>query len=281
MSPRRRCSRGHRVRALVRPTSDTRWIDQLGRRKGHRRPREYRGSEARSRRSRLGVQLRGQGRRLGHTGGVPPAQRGRASAHSWKPPRTLGVERFVHVSSLGVYEGRDHHGTDETVPPAANSLDAYTRSKTEAEALVMEYHRQRGLPAAVIRPGFIYGERDRTVLPKLLANLRRGTFAYFGSGEQALNCIYVEEPRPRNLPRRRESRGRRRGFQPHRWRGREQDPVRQPSCRTRRAEAADTASSARPGKIPGDRGRGRRQAPRRDPAADYQQGPLQVSRPEP
>ncbi len=45
---------------------------------------------------------------------------------------------------------------------------------------------------AVIRPGFIYGERDRTVLPKLLVNLRRGSFAYFGSGEQALNCIYVK-----------------------------------------------------------------------------------------
>ena len=98
----------------------------------------------------------------------------------------------MHVSSLGVYEGRDHFGTDETVPPAANSLDAYTRSKTEAEALVLEYHRTRGLPAAVVRPGFIYGERDRTVLPKLLTNLRRGTFAFFGSGEQRLNCIYVK-----------------------------------------------------------------------------------------
>ena len=52
------------------------------------------------------------------------------------------VERFVHVSSLGVYEGRDHYGTDETVPPAANSLDAYTRSKTEAEALRLEYQRE-------------------------------------------------------------------------------------------------------------------------------------------
>lgn len=43
-----------------------------------------------------------------------------------------------------------------------------------------------------MRPGFIYGERDRTVLPKLLINLKRGTFAYFGSGKQALNCIYVK-----------------------------------------------------------------------------------------
>src|SRR5262249_40517730 len=103
-----------------------------------------------------------------------------------------GIRRFVHVSSLGVYEGRDHYRTDETTPPAANSLDAYTRSKSEAEALVRDYHRDRGLPASVVRPGFIYGERDRTVLPKLLLNLRRGTFAYFGSGEQILNCIYVK-----------------------------------------------------------------------------------------
>jgi nucleoside-diphosphate-sugar epimerase len=44
----------------------------------------------------------------------------------------------------------------------------------------------------VVRPGFIYGERDRTVLPKLLNSLTTGRFAYFGSGEQALNCIYVK-----------------------------------------------------------------------------------------
>jgi nucleoside-diphosphate-sugar epimerase len=102
------------------------------------------------------------------------------------------VERFVHVSSLGVYEGRDHYGTDETVPPAASSLDAYTRSKTEAEALALEYHRLRGLPVAIVRPGFIYGERDRTVLPKLVSSLKRGLFTYFGSGQQVLNCIYVK-----------------------------------------------------------------------------------------
>ena len=27
------------------------------------------------------------------------------------------LKRFVHVSSLGVYEARDHHGTDESEPP--------------------------------------------------------------------------------------------------------------------------------------------------------------------
>ena len=48
------------------------------------------------------------------------------------------------------------------------------------------------MPLSVVRPGFIYGERDRTVLPKLVHSLRTGRFAYFGSGDQALNCIYVK-----------------------------------------------------------------------------------------
>jgi 2-alkyl-3-oxoalkanoate reductase len=102
------------------------------------------------------------------------------------------TKRFVHVSSLGVYEGRDHFGTDETTPPATNSLDAYTRSKCEAEAMVMQYVTEKGLQASVVRPGFIYGERDRTVLPKMLVNMRRGILRYFGSGDQALNCVYVK-----------------------------------------------------------------------------------------
>ena len=102
------------------------------------------------------------------------------------------VERFVHVSSLGVYEGRDHYGTDETAPTAPHALDGYTRSKIEAEELAIDYFKKQGLPITIVRPGFIYGPRDRTVLPKLTSAIKKGAFAYFGSGEQALNCIYVK-----------------------------------------------------------------------------------------
>jgi 2-alkyl-3-oxoalkanoate reductase len=183
--------RGHRVRALVRPTSDTRWLDQWG-------VEKIVGDLEDPQALRAGVVgadwVFNCAAKVGDWGTLAEFRRLNVEAlrllldvASHAP-----LERFVHVSSLGVYEARDHHGTDETVPPASNSLDAYTRSKTEAEALVLEYHHQRGLPAAIVRPGFIYGERDRTVLPKLLVNLRRGTFAYFGSGEQRLNCIYVK-----------------------------------------------------------------------------------------
>jgi nucleoside-diphosphate-sugar epimerase len=183
--------RGHRVRALVRPTSDLRWLDQWG-------VETIVGDLEDLESLKRGVDgadwVFNCAAKVGDWGTLDEFRRLNVAAlrlllDAAVPAR---LERFVHVSSLGVYEGRDHYGTDETVPPAANSLDAYTRSKTEAEALVIEYQQKHGLPAAIVRPGFIYGERDRTVLPKLLLNLRRGSFMYFGSGEQALNCIYVK-----------------------------------------------------------------------------------------
>jgi 2-alkyl-3-oxoalkanoate reductase len=183
--------RGHRVRALVRATSDTRWLDQWGVEKisGDLEDKDA------LRRGVAGADwVFNCAAKVGDWGTLEEFRRLNVEALRLllDAAAVAHIERFVHVSSLGVYEGRDHYGTDELVPPAANSLDAYTRSKTEAEALVLAYHKDRGLPAAVVRPGFIYGERDRTVLPKLLTALRRGAFAYFGSGEQALNCIYVK-----------------------------------------------------------------------------------------
>jgi nucleoside-diphosphate-sugar epimerase len=101
------------------------------------------------------------------------------------------LTRFVHFSSLGVYAARHHHGTDESEPLPTRHIDGYTQSKVEAEALALSYHRQHDVPMIVLRPGFIYGPRDRTVLPKLVENLRKGLVRYLGSGNQALNTIYV------------------------------------------------------------------------------------------
>jgi nucleoside-diphosphate-sugar epimerase len=175
----------------VRPTSDTRWLDQW---QVEKITGDLEDQQALSRGLAGADWVFNCAAKVGDWGTLEEFRRLNVEALRLllSAASDARIERFVHVSSLGVYEGRDHHRTDETVPPAANSLDAYTRSKTEAEALVMDFHRTRGLPATVVRPGFIYGERDRTVLPKLLTNLRRGTFAYFGSGDQILNCIYVK-----------------------------------------------------------------------------------------
>lgn len=106
--------------------------------------------------------------------------------------RTNGVlKRFVHMSSLGVYPARDHFGTDETISPSANGYDGYTLTKAQAEQMVNEAITRHKFPAVILRPGFIYGPRDRTIFPKLLDSLHKGYFTYLGASDKLLNNTYV------------------------------------------------------------------------------------------
>jgi nucleoside-diphosphate-sugar epimerase len=99
--------------------------------------------------------------------------------------------RFVHISTLGVYPPGDHYGTEESTPPATKGLDAYTQSKIEAERVLSEYVKIENTPAVTLRPGFIYGPRDRTVLPRIITRLRKGQASYIGDGQSVLNNTYV------------------------------------------------------------------------------------------
>jgi len=113
-----------------------------------------------------------------------------ALLHGAKNAKT--VRRIILVSSLGVYHGRDHFGSDENVAINREGLDAYTRSKAECELRFLEEAKILGVSAVAIRPGFIYGPRDRTVVPRLLQRLAVGSLVYFGGGERKTNCIYVK-----------------------------------------------------------------------------------------
>ena len=101
------------------------------------------------------------------------------------------IRRIVHVSSLGVYEARHHFGTTEAEPLPAEHIDGYTQSKVEAETLALERHRNAGLPIAIVRPGFIYGSRDRSVLPRIAERLKKGSIILIARGQYALNTTYV------------------------------------------------------------------------------------------
>ena len=105
--------------------------------------------------------------------------------------KSAGLQRFVHLSSLGVYAARHHYGTDENEPLPAQHMDGYTQTKVESEQLVLKYHREHKLAVVVLRPGFIYGPRDRTVLPKIMQSLRDRQMRLIGGGKKAMNTIYV------------------------------------------------------------------------------------------
>ena len=181
---------GNRVRTIVRRSSDTKLIDQWG-------VEKIEGdltAAAALRRAVEGVNLIVHcAAMVGDWGPVEGYRQVNVQGLRELLDAAAGqkLDRFVHVSSLGVYEARDHHGTDESVEPPTQHIDGYTQTKVEAEKVALDYHRTRGLPVTVVRPGFIYGPRDRTVVPRVLEAVRVGRFRYFGSGEQAMNSIYV------------------------------------------------------------------------------------------
>lgn len=101
------------------------------------------------------------------------------------------LKRFIQVSSLGVYAARHHYGTNESEPLPEQHIDGYTQSKVECEKLAIEEFRRYGTPITILRPGFIYGPRDRTVLPRLASRLAKRDIIYIARGKNCLNTTYV------------------------------------------------------------------------------------------
>jgi nucleoside-diphosphate-sugar epimerase len=183
-------ARGLAVRALARPGSDTRHLERLGATLIHG---DLSDPVA------LGEALQG----------VDCVLHAAAKVGDWGPVedyRAVNVEglrqllracadrplrRFVHLSSLGVYALRHHHHTDEREQLPVRHTDGYTQSKVEGEQLALAYYRDKGVPVVVLRPGFIYGPRDRTVLPQLIDRLRRREVLYLGARRRLMNTIYV------------------------------------------------------------------------------------------
>jgi nucleoside-diphosphate-sugar epimerase len=107
-----------------------------------------------------------------------------------------GVDRFLHISSTSAYGHPNEGGPpiDETSPLGGRPWlvwDYYTRSKVEAERLLWNFQRTRDLRLTVIRPSWLYGERDRTTLARLVGRLKGGTVPLIGRGGNPLSAVYA------------------------------------------------------------------------------------------
>jgi nucleoside-diphosphate-sugar epimerase len=102
------------------------------------------------------------------------------------------LRRWIQISSLGVYPPRHHYGTDETARPNLTGLDGYTQTKAEAELVIQRHIRDHGLPAVILRPGFIYGAGDRHALVRLVEKIQTGKMKFLGRGNRLLNNTAVE-----------------------------------------------------------------------------------------
>jgi nucleoside-diphosphate-sugar epimerase len=101
------------------------------------------------------------------------------------------LERWIQISSLGVYPARHHYGTTEELSPDLDGLDGYTKTKAEAEVLLKRHMDEHGFPVVILRPGFMYGRGDRHIVPRLIERITAGKMKLIGDGERVLNNTYV------------------------------------------------------------------------------------------
>lgn len=110
-----------------------------------------------------------------------------------KAAKAAGVRRFVHIGTeAALLHGQDLVNADETYPLALNSPFPYSRTKAHAEKAVREANDPAsGFETIVIRPRFVWGPGDETLLPVLRRMSEAGQFAWIDGGHHRTSTTYI------------------------------------------------------------------------------------------
>jgi nucleoside-diphosphate-sugar epimerase len=105
----------------------------------------------------------------------------------------VGVERFVHCSTVGV------HGDVKEIPATEaspfNPMDLYHRTKLEGELAIREFAETLPADGMVVtfnRPAMVYGPADQRML-KLFRSIASGRFRMIGSGRVLAHLGFIDD----------------------------------------------------------------------------------------
>lgn len=106
--------------------------------------------------------------------------------------RAAGVPCFVHVGTeAALCDGSPLLDVDETRPLPRAPLHRYPRTKNEAERLVRAANAP-GFRTVVVRPRFIWGNDDTSVLAALAAAVKAGRFMWMDDGRYPTSTAHVD-----------------------------------------------------------------------------------------
>jgi nucleoside-diphosphate-sugar epimerase len=128
--------------------------------------------------------------------------RASAAAFSWvniagtenvvNAARHAGVRRLVHLSCAdATLVNEDRLNWRETHPLTQAPLDALCRSKLLAEELALQANGSQ-LQVCALRPAWLWGPGDRSVLPMLCREAQRGRVSLCGTGENLVATVYID-----------------------------------------------------------------------------------------
>lgn len=107
--------------------------------------------------------------------------------------RTAGVKRFIHIGTeAALFHGQPMRDIDETAPLALDSPFPYSRSKAHAETAVRGANDPAGgFTTIVLRPRFIWGPGDKSILPAIKYMVDSGKFMWIGGGTNRTSTTYI------------------------------------------------------------------------------------------
>ena len=106
--------------------------------------------------------------------------------------RDAGVRRFVHIGTeAALVHGQDIRDAGEDLPLAFHSPYPYCRTKALAEQAVREANTE-GLETIVLRPRFIWGPGDQTILPTVRAMAESGGWMWVDGGRAVTSTIHID-----------------------------------------------------------------------------------------
>jgi nucleoside-diphosphate-sugar epimerase len=104
---------------------------------------------------------------------------------------SAGVRRFIHVGTeAALFAGQDLINVDESAPYPPHHRYLYSETKAEAERLVLSANAPE-FATLSLRPRFVWGPRDNSVLPSILKMARAGSFAWIGGGTARTSTTHV------------------------------------------------------------------------------------------
>lgn len=106
--------------------------------------------------------------------------------------KAAGVKRFIHIGTeAAICHGQHIDGADESYPLAPNSPYPYCATKAQAEMRVRAANAD-GFSTIVLRPRFIWGPGDTTLLPSVAAMAKAGKFTWIDGGRARTSTIHID-----------------------------------------------------------------------------------------
>ncbi len=104
-----------------------------------------------------------------------------------------GVRRFVHCGTeAALMAGEPLVHVDETAPLRPDSRAPYPATKAKAEQAVRDANRDEGFETVALRPRFVWGKGDTTLLPEMVETVKKGQFAWIGGGRNVTDTTHVD-----------------------------------------------------------------------------------------